>query len=73
MIYCRAHVEVIKPATPHRLGSFEVHVLGQEPNDFVRVYRISHKSEDEAAREGIDRFVEEIGSLVSEQQTTRVD
>ena len=66
MIYCRATVETIKPATPHRLGTYEVHVVGREPHDYVRIYRISQKSEDEAAREGIDRFVEEIGALVQD-------
>lgn len=70
MIYCRAHVEVINPATPHRLGSYEVQVVGQEPNDYVRTYRISHQSEDRAAREGIDRFVTEIGSMLDDQLDT---
>lgn len=68
MIRCRAHVEVIRPATPFRLGSFEVHVLGDEPHDYVRIYRIDHKSEDMAAQEGIDRFLEQVGKMVEREQ-----
>ena len=65
MIYCRAHVETIRPSTPHRQGEFEVVVMGDEPHDFVRTYRITAKDDNMAARAGIDRFVDEIGKLTS--------
>lgn len=64
MVRCRAHVETIRPATPFRPGSYEVHVLGEEPHDYVRIYRIEHRSEDGAAQQGLDRFVEQVSNMV---------
>lgn len=63
MILCKAFVETIRPATPHRPGEFEVVVMGDEPHDYMRTYRVKAKDDSMAARDGIDRFVEEIGAL----------
>ena len=70
MIYANAVVDVIDDAPPHGqgLGKFKVTVWGKEPNDFVRVYEIAAKSDSMAAREGIDRFVEEIGRLIGKNE-----
>ena len=64
MILCKAFVETIRPATPHRLGEFEVVVMGEDPHDYMRTYRLKAKDDSIAARTGIDRFVEEITALV---------
>lgn len=67
MIYANAVVDVIDapPAHGHGLGKFKVEVWGKEPNDYVRVYEITAKDDNMAAREGLDRFVEEIGKLIA--------
>lgn len=65
MILCKAFVETIRPATPHRPGDFEVVVMGEEPHDYMRTYRVKAKDDSMAARDGIDRFVDEIGALVA--------
>ena len=65
-ILASAVVEVIIPATPKGLGRFKVEVWGKEPNDYVRTYEITAKSDTIAAQEGIRRFCEEIGNLPSE-------
>lgn len=65
MILCKAFVETIRPATPHRLGDFEVVVMGEEPHDFMRTYRLTAKDDSIAARAGIDRFIDEITALVA--------
>lgn len=69
MIYANAVVDVIDAPPAHGvgLGKFRVEVWGREPHDFVRTYEISAKDDNMAAREGLDRFVLEIGKLVSEQ------
>ena len=66
MIYANAVVDVIDkpPAHGQGLGKFRVEVWGRAPHDFVRIYDIRAKSDNVAAREGLDRFVEEIGKLV---------
>ena len=68
MIYANAVVDVIDapPAHGHGLGKFKVTVWGKEPNDYVRTYEIQSKSDNMAAREGLDRFVEEITRLLEE-------
>jgi hypothetical protein len=60
MIKASAVVDVIKPATPIRLGHFRVEVWGAEPYDYVRNYEIQAKSDTIAAQEGISRFVKEM-------------
>lgn len=70
MILCKAHVETIRPATPHRAGVFEVIVMGEPPHDYMRTYRIEAKSDSLAARQGIDRFVDQITALVAETTGT---
>lgn len=66
MIYANAVVDAINepPAHGHGLGLFKVTVWGKEPNDYVRTYEISAKTDNIAAREGLDRFVEEITRLL---------
>ena len=69
MIYCNAIVDAIEEAPAHGqgLGKYRVECWGKPPTDYVRVYTIASKDENEAAREGIDKFVEEIGALVAKQ------
>ena len=69
MILASAVVDVIDapPAHGHGLGRFTVTVYGREPNDYVRIYQITAKSDDVAAREGLDRFVKDINELLERQ------
>jgi hypothetical protein len=66
MIQANAVVDVIDapPAHGHGLGKFKVTVWGKEPNDYVRVYEIQGKDDNMAAREGLERFVDEITRLL---------
>jgi hypothetical protein len=68
-ILCSATVDVIDapPAHGHGLGKFKVEVWGREPNDYVRIYEITAQDDNMAAREGLDRFVEEIGKLIADK------
>ena len=70
MIQASAIVDVIEEPPPHGKapGRFRVEVWGKEPHDYVRVYEIAAKSDNVAAREGLDRFVEEIGDLLKKQE-----
>jgi len=67
MIYANAVVDVIDkpPAHGQGLGKFTVTVYGREPHDYVRIYQISGKSEDVAAREGLEKFVSDITELLA--------
>ena len=67
MIQANAIVDVIQDPPPHGrgMGRFRVEVWGKFPNDYVRVYEIAAKDDNKAAREGLDRFVEDIGKLIS--------
>lgn len=69
MILANAIVDVIDapPAHGQGLGRFMVEVWGKSPHDYVRRYEIQAKDDNLAAREGLDRFVEEIGELVAKQ------
>ena len=60
MVLASAIVDVTRSATPLSLGHYKVEVWGKEPHDYVRVYEIQTGSEDAAAREGIERFVQEM-------------
>ncbi len=60
MVLASAVVDVIRSATPISLGLYKVEVWGKEPHDYVRIYEIQAGSEDAAAREGIQRFVQEM-------------
>jgi hypothetical protein len=62
-VLASATVDVLKPATPVRIGNFRVEVWGQEPYDYVRTYEIMAKSDTVAAQEGIRRFVTEMEKL----------
>ena len=66
MIYASAVVDVIDAPPPHGhgLGLFRVEVWGKEPHDYVRVYEIQAKDDNMAAREGLERFGEEIARLI---------
>ena len=66
MIYANAVVDVVEPPPAHGggLGQFKVTVWGKEPHDYVRIYDLRAKSDTMAAREGLDRFVEEISRLL---------
>lgn len=70
MIFANAVVDVVDdvPAHGHGLGKFKVTVWGKEPHDYVRVYEIAAKSDTIAAREGLERFSDEIGRLISENE-----
>lgn len=69
MIYANAVVDVIDapPAHGQGLGKFRVECWGKSPHDYVRIYDITAKNEDVAAREGLDRFVKEIEELIARQ------
>lgn len=69
-IFANAVVDVIDapPAHGQGLGKFKVTVWGKEPHDFVRIYEIQAKEDNIAAREGIDRFVEDIGQLIAQDK-----
>lgn len=62
-VLANAVVDVIKPATPQRIGLFKVEVWGREPYDYVRTYEIMAKNETSAAQQGIARFVDEMEKL----------
>lgn len=66
MILAQSVVDVIDEPPPHGqgLGKFRVTVFGKEPHDYVRIYEIQAKSDNVAAREGLDRFIDEIERLV---------
>jgi len=69
MIPASAVVDVIEspPAHGQGLGKFRVECWGKYPYDYVRIYEIQAKDDNAAAREGIDRFVEEIEKLLIRQ------
>gem|GEM_PF-1162139 len=64
-----AVVDVLFQAAPasDELSRFRVEVWGREPHDYVRVYEIAAKDDNMAAREGLDRFIQEIGDLLEKQ------
>ena len=70
-VFCNAIVDVIDapPAHGHGLGKFKVEVWGKEPHDYVRIYEISARDDNMAAREGLDRFVEEITKLIEDKDS----
>lgn len=63
MILASAVVDLID-APSGGLGKFRVEVWGKEPNDYVRIYQINAKNEDDAAREGLSKFEAEITALL---------
>lgn len=62
-VLANAVVDVLKPATPNRIGHFKVEVWGQPPYDYVRTYEIQAKNDTVAAQSGISRFVKEMEDL----------
>lgn len=62
-VLASAVVDVIRPSTPLRLGTFKVKVWGLPPHDQDRIYEIQAKNDTTAAQQGIDRFVKEMEAL----------
>jgi hypothetical protein len=62
-ILANAIVDLVKPSTPTRMGVFSVQVWGQDPYDFTRTYEIMAQSDNIAAQQGIQRFVNEMEAL----------
>jgi hypothetical protein len=69
MVLASAVVDVIRSATPFSLGLYKVEVWGKEPHDYVRIYEIQARSDDAAAREGIERFVQEMEALYGRSES----
>lgn len=70
VIKARAVVDIVEAPPPHGkgLGTFDVEVWGVDPGeDYVRRYRIQAKSDTMAAREGLERFCDEIGKLLARE------
>lgn len=65
MILANATVDLV--AEGPGLSTFKVEVWGKEPHDYVRTYEIMAKTEDDAAREGLDVFVSEIMDLLDKE------
>lgn len=63
MVMANAIVDEVRPATPKGLGLFKVEVWGKPPYDYVRTYEIQAKSDNIAAREGLERFVQEMEAM----------
>lgn len=70
MILANSVVDVIDepPAHGQGLGKFRVTVYGKEPHDFVRIYEVQAKSDTIAARECLDRFIDEISNLIAPKE-----
>lgn len=66
-VLASAIVDVIRPATPLRLGVFKVTVWGFPPHDQDRIYEIVAKNDTTAAQQGIDRFVKEMQALPAQE------
>ena len=60
--------EIKKAPVIGGLGLFRVEVWGVSPHDFVRIYEIREKDDNNAAREGLQRFVEEMERLDSAEE-----
>lgn len=63
MIFANATVDLLSEGP--KLNRFRVEVWGKEPHDYVRTYEILARTDDEAARQGLDTFVEEITNFIS--------
>jgi hypothetical protein len=68
MVKARAIVNVIfePPANSKGLGRYRVECWGAPPHDYVKIYVINAVSEDKAAREGLDKFVQDVQPSVQE-------
>ncbi len=69
MIKARSVVDVLHQASPasKEMSRYRVECWGEPPTDYVRVYNILAKSEDAAAREGLEKFVEEVSALIDKE------
>lgn len=64
MVRCRATVDIVTEArAPNAPSTYVVEVWGEEPHDYCRKYKIVARSDDAAAREGIERFVLDMEAL----------
>jgi hypothetical protein len=68
-VLASAVVDVLRDPPPKGLGTYKVEVWGKPPFDFVRTYEIQAKSDNIAAREGIDRFVSEMEAMDGRAQS----
>ena len=66
MILANSVVDTLEDAPAHGqgLGKYRVTVYGVAPHDYVRIYEIQARNDSIAAREGLDRFLEDITRLV---------
>jgi hypothetical protein len=62
-VLASAIVNVVRAATPQKIGIFDVEVWGKAPYDYTRHYEIMAKNDTIAAQEGIRRFVKEMELL----------
>ena len=63
-VRCRATVDPVTIATlSGKPTTFKVQVWGEKPFDFVRNYTVFAGSEDNAAQEGMRRFVDEMEKI----------
>ena len=64
-IYAHATVDIVREPPPGHKGLtlYSVECWGLEPCDYVRRYEIEAKSDNDAAQEGIRRFVAEMEAL----------
>jgi len=67
-ILCSAIVDEMNVTNiKNGLKQFMVEVWGEEPFDYRRLYTIDAKSDNNAAQEGIRRFVEEMEALDAQE------
>ena len=67
-ILCSAIVDEMNVTNiKNGLKQFMVEVWGEEPFDYRRLYTIDAKSDNNAAQEGIIRFVEEMEALDAQE------
>lgn len=71
-VLAKAFVDCLRQPTPIVVGKYRVEVVGEQPHDYVRIYELIAKDEGAAAREGIDKFVEEMTKFsISEVEKER--
>ena len=62
-VLAKAFVETLRKPTPFLVGKYRVEAVGEKPYDYVRIYELLAKDENAAAREGIDKFVDEMTAM----------
>ena len=66
MILCSATVDLVRAGVARELSTYRVEVTGKAPHDYVRIYTISARTEDLAAKEGLKRFGEDVAPLIEQ-------